>query len=105
MRKAADSEDGSVKHVAMENRLYSLRQLLAELLLDTGDAKAALREYETALKQTPNRYRGLYGAARAAEAAGNKEAAHHYYSALLAVGKSGDGTRPELTRARAYLGR
>ena len=42
--KAADSEDGSVKHVAMENRLYPLRQLLAELLLDTGDAKAALRE-------------------------------------------------------------
>ena len=103
MRKAADSEDGSVKHVAMENRLYPLRQLLAELLLDTGDAKAALREYETALNQTPNRYRGLYGAARAAEAAGDKEAARHYYSALIAVAKSGDGTRPELARARAYL--
>ncbi|MGY4625743.1 hypothetical protein [Bradyrhizobium sp. USDA 4486] len=36
MRAAADSEDGSVKHVAMENRLFPLRELLAELLLEVG---------------------------------------------------------------------
>src|SRR4030095_2999882 len=34
MRAAADGEDGSVKHVAMENRLYPLRELYAELLLE-----------------------------------------------------------------------
>src|SRR5712664_2644472 len=33
MRTAADSEDGSLKHVAMENRLYPFRELLGELLL------------------------------------------------------------------------
>jgi tetratricopeptide (TPR) repeat protein len=103
MRKAADAEDGSVKHVAMENRLYPLRELLAELLLESGDARGALSEYERALKLTPNRYRGLYGAARAAEAAGERDAARHYYGALLTVAKSGDGARPELTRARAFL--
>src|SRR5437588_11565180 len=53
MRAAADSEDGSVKHVAMENRLYPFRELLAELLLETGQPAAALNEFETALKQTP----------------------------------------------------
>jgi len=26
MRAAADSEDGSLKHIAMENRLYPLRE-------------------------------------------------------------------------------
>src|SRR3954451_12068035 len=47
MRAAADGEDGSVKHVAMENRLYPLRELYAELLLETGQPAAALREFET----------------------------------------------------------
>src|SRR5437588_6912145 len=34
MRTAADNEDASVKHVAMENRLYPFRELLGELLLE-----------------------------------------------------------------------
>ena len=40
MRAAADREDGSVKHVAMENRLYPMRELLAELLLEIGTGRA-----------------------------------------------------------------
>ena len=46
MRAAADREDASVKHVAMENRLYPMRELLGDLLLELGQADAALREYE-----------------------------------------------------------
>lgn len=53
LRAAADSEDGSVKHVTMENRLYPLRELLAELLLEMGTAAPALREFETRSKRTP----------------------------------------------------
>ena len=34
MRAAADREDGSIKSVAMENRLYPFRELLGELLLE-----------------------------------------------------------------------
>ena len=75
MRSAADGEDGSVKHVAMENRLYPMRELFAELLLESGQAAPALREFEAAFKENPNRYRGLYGAARAAEAAGDRQKA------------------------------
>ena len=60
MRTAADSEDGSVKNVIMENRLYPLRELLADLLLEMGMAAPALREYEVALRSTSNRYRGIY---------------------------------------------
>jgi tetratricopeptide (TPR) repeat protein len=105
MRKAADGEDGSIKHVAMENRLYPMRELLADLLLATGQPKAALAEYARALKQTPNRYRGLYGAASAAQAAGDRQSASSYYAGLMALSKQGDGARPELAQARAYLGR
>jgi tetratricopeptide (TPR) repeat protein len=105
MRKAADGEDGSIKHVAMENRLYPMRELLADLLLAAGQPEAALTAYARALKQTPNRYRGLYGAARAAEAAGDRQTAVSYYSGLMALAKAGDGARPEVVQARAYLGR
>ena len=41
MRQAADGEDGSLKHVAMENRLYPMRELLGDLLLEAGQARPA----------------------------------------------------------------
>jgi hypothetical protein len=55
MRAAADGKDASVKHVAMENRLYPMRELLADLLLEVGQPAAALSEYESAIRQNPNR--------------------------------------------------
>ncbi len=103
MRSAADNEDGSVKHVAMENRLYPLRELYAELLLEIGQAAPALREFETALKAYPNRYRSIYGIARAAEASGDKRKAADHYNRLMALAKNADSSRPELARARAYV--
>jgi tetratricopeptide (TPR) repeat protein len=103
MRAAADGEDGSIKHVSMENRLYPMRELLADLLLEMGQAASALREYEASLKETPNRYRGFWGAARAAEAAGDRRKAADYYARLVALSKNADTARPELTRAKAYL--
>lgn len=71
MRKAADGEDSSVKHVAMENRLYPMRELLGDLLLEIGRPADALREYEAALEANPGRLRGFFGAARAAERTGD----------------------------------
>jgi tetratricopeptide (TPR) repeat protein len=103
MRSAADGEDNSLKNVAMENRLYPMRELLGDLLLEAKQPRAALTEYEQALKQTPNRFRGLYGAARAADAIGDRKKAAEYYAKLIALAKSGDGTRPELKQARAYV--
>jgi tetratricopeptide (TPR) repeat protein len=104
MRAAADGEDGSVKHVAMENRLYPMRELLGELLLETSQAAAALREFEVSLKENPNRYRGLLGAARAAEAAGERRKAAEYYEKLVALTTQADTPRPEIARAKAFVG-
>lgn len=101
MRSAADNEDGSVKHGAMENRLYPLRELYAELLLEIGQAAPALREFETALKAY--RYRSIYGIARTADAAGDKRKAADNYNRLMALAKNADSSRPELARARAYV--
>src|SRR4051794_5559255 len=95
MRAAADGEDGSIKHVAMENRLYPLRELYGELLLEMGDSTAALREFETALEQTPNRYRTFLGIARAANTAGDRQKASEYYRKVADLAKSADSDRPE----------
>jgi tetratricopeptide (TPR) repeat protein len=105
MRAAADGEDGSLKNVIMENRLYPLREMLAELLLEVGEPAAALKEYETALKQTPNRYRGLWGAARASDAVGNRAQASEYFGKLVNLAKNADSERPEVKEAKAFLAR
>jgi tetratricopeptide (TPR) repeat protein len=105
MRAAADGEDGSVKNVIMENRLYPLREMLAELLLEIGEPAAALKEYETAIKQTPNRYRAFWGAARASDAMGNRAQASEYFGKLVNLAKNADAERQEVREAKAFLGR
>jgi hypothetical protein len=103
MRRAAESEQASVKDVAMENRLYPMHELLGDLLLGTGDPQAAFREYVSALGDTPNRFRGLYGAALAAQASREPKKAAEYFAKLVALGQHADAKRPELERARASL--
>jgi tetratricopeptide (TPR) repeat protein len=103
MRAAADSEDGSLKHVAMENRLFPFRELLAELLLEIGQPAAALNAYETALKQTPNRFRALSGAARAAEGAGERQKSTEYFGKLVELARNSDTERQEIREAKAHL--
>jgi tetratricopeptide (TPR) repeat protein len=103
MRAAAENEDNSLKHVAMENRLYPLRELYGDLLLDLGDANAALTEYETALKATPNRYRGIFGVARAANSSGDRAKATDYYGRLIDLAKNADVDRQEVQDAKAFL--
>jgi Tfp pilus assembly protein PilF len=103
MRAAADAEDGSLKHVAMENRLFPFRELLAELLLEIGQPATALSEFETALKQTPNRFRVFCGAARAADSAGDRQKASEYFGKLVELTKNADSERQEIREAKAYL--
>jgi hypothetical protein len=103
MRTAADLEDGSVKHVAMENRLWPMRELLGDLLLEANEPALALREYETSLQSARNRYRGFYGAAKAAHRSADLEKARTYYGKLVALCSTADTQRPELAEAKKYL--
>ena len=79
MRSAADREDRTEKHIAMENRLSPMRELLGELLLEADRPAEALREFELSLKSVPNRFRSLAGAGQAAALAGHKAQARLYY--------------------------
>jgi tetratricopeptide (TPR) repeat protein len=78
------------------------REMLADMLLEMNRPEQALAEYETALKTDPNRFNGLYGAARAAESAKQPEKARTFYAQLLK--NCGSSTeRPELSKARTEL--
>jgi tetratricopeptide (TPR) repeat protein len=103
MRAAADLEDGSEKHVAMENRLYPMRELLADLLMEQGQPGAALKEYQASMKASPARLRGFYGAAKAAEAAGDTQKAAAYYRSLARLTHNADGDRAELREAKQHV--
>ncbi|MEO7274142.1 MAG: hypothetical protein ABIX28_26130, partial [Vicinamibacterales bacterium] len=103
MRSAADREDHTEKHVGMENRLWPLREQLAEVLLEAKRPAEAVKEFAASLRKVPNRFRSLAGAARAASEAGNRPAAEAFYRQLLTLAAQADGERPELKTATAYL--
>jgi tetratricopeptide (TPR) repeat protein len=103
MRAAATLEDSTEKHVAMENRLYPMRELLGDMLREQDDPGAALTEYEAAMKAAPNRLRGYYGAAKSAQAIGLKKKAQGYYLQLARLTQGADGERPEIMEMKQTL--
>jgi hypothetical protein len=50
-----------------------------------------------------NRLRGQYGAARAAELAGELEKARSFYEELLVLSANADSERAEVAEAKAFL--
>ena len=102
MRAAADQEDRTDKSAISPGPIAPARELLGEMLLEAGNPKEALVAFEATMKKEPNRFRGAYGAARAAEAVGNRQLAAQYYRQLLAIAKEADTQRPELVRARSF---
>ena len=80
-----------------------VREMIADMLLEAKRPQEALAEYQTDLKFNPNRFDGIYGAARAAEAAGKQTDASEYYALLLKVCEGSTSTRPELSHARELV--
>ena len=73
-------------------------------MLELGRPGEALKEYESSLMTSPNRLKGLYGAGRAAELAGDKKKAKEFYVKLIAVCDKADGDLSELLHAKKFLG-
>lgn len=105
MRAAAEAEEASDKHPITPGNVVPSRELLGEMLMATNQPAQALIEFERSLKRDSNRFRGIYGAARAAEASDNRKAAADYYRKLQALTAGRDSERPELTQAKAFLAR
>ena len=103
LREAADREDATDKSAISPGPLAPARELLGDMLLEAGNPKEALVAFEATMKKEPRRFRGAYGAARAAEAAGDRDTARRHYQTLLEIAPSADSDRPELQRARTFV--
>jgi tetratricopeptide (TPR) repeat protein len=103
LQAAADAEDATDKSAVSPGPLAPARELLGYMLLEAGRAKEALVAFEATTRKEPNRFRGLYGAGRAAEAAGNRAKATAFYKQLLEMTRDADADRPELQHARKFV--
>jgi tetratricopeptide (TPR) repeat protein len=101
--EAAGVEDGTDKHPVTPGHVLPAREALADLLLEAGRHAEARAAYEAVLKKEPGRARSIFGASRAAELAGDREAARSGYQRYLALMEGGDGQRPELAAAKRAL--
>jgi hypothetical protein len=105
LRAAADHEDAIDKHPVTPGALLPVREILADLLLESGPALEALKEYEAVLKLAPRRFNATAGAAKAADKVGDRTKARAYATQLLEIARQAETQRPELVWARAYLGK
>jgi hypothetical protein len=103
LRAAADHEDRTEKHVVTPGPVLPARELLGDLLMELSRPAEAIAQYEASIGKEPNRFRGVYGAARAAELAGDREKARQHYAHLVQQVGAEAAARPELQQAKAFL--
>jgi tetratricopeptide (TPR) repeat protein len=103
LRKAAAMEDATDKLPVSPGNLLPAREMLGDMLRAQGRPAEALKEYEASMKITPNRFNGIYGAAKAAQAAHDEEKAKLYFGKLLEL--AGSSQRRAVADARAYVSR
>jgi hypothetical protein len=103
MRSAADLEESMDKDAVTPGAVIPAREMLAQMLALEKRPAESLAEYEAVLKIAPKRFNAVYGAACAAQSAGNVSAANLYFRKLaeFAVGSE----RPELSEARKHGGK
>ena len=102
MRSAVELEASTEKHNITPGPIVTARELLGDMLLEAGQAGSAAQAYEASLRVAPNRFKALYGVAKAAERAGERERAKSYYEKLLATAAAADTERAELQEAKAF---
>ncbi len=99
MRAAVNLEAATDKHPVTPGPLTPPREQLADMLLALDKPAEASVAYEQVHASEPNRLRAIYGAARAAEASGDREKTRQYDRQLLELTAKSDSERPEISRA------
>jgi tetratricopeptide (TPR) repeat protein len=100
-RSAAELEESMDKAAVTPGAVTPAREILAEMLLKAKRPKEALVEYQSVLKVAPNRFNALFGAASAADSAGDAITAAEYFRKLTEVAVGDE--RAELRTARQKL--
>jgi tetratricopeptide (TPR) repeat protein len=102
MRSAAALEGTVEKDPTTPGALLPPYEALGDLLMDLDRPVEALEAYRAADEIWPGRYNTLLGAARAANAAGDKAGAREHYGQLLEI--AGDSQRQGVIEARRFMG-
>jgi tetratricopeptide (TPR) repeat protein len=100
LESAAGIEWEAPKPIARPYPIKPAGELYAEALLESGDAAAAIREFQRALKRTPRRAASMMGLARAAAAAKQTALASKTAREFLQMWTSADAGRREVEEAR-----
>ena len=100
MRLAAEHQEKN----GGESVSIPAREMLADMLMEAKKPQEALQEYRVVLKNAPNRFDGLLGAARAAQASGDASGAQSFYGKLTELCPAG-ADRPELAEAKTAMAR
>ena len=103
MRSAVALEASTEKHPVTPGPITPAHELLGEMLIELNQPQQALQEFAASLQDSPNRFNGLFGAARAAELMGDKKMAGEYYAKLATLTANADSDRPELQKTREFL--
>jgi hypothetical protein len=106
MKAAAELEDGTEKSAVTPGPLAPAREMLGEMLLLMHEPEQALTQFAATLQKEPGRFRSLYGAARAAQLAGNRDTSQKYFRELLRICVRADKPgRSELREAERAIWR
>lgn len=103
MREAADGEDSVDKHPVTPGAVLPARELLGDMLLQLKRPEEAMMAYEASLKVSPNRLNSLYGAARVAELAGDRQKAAAFYAKVVDLAAGADTERTSLKQAKKFV--
>ncbi|WP_370478213.1 tetratricopeptide repeat protein [Tamlana flava] len=103
MLKASELESNTSKHAVTPCEVLPADELLGDLYLQLNEPTQALKAYEFSLKNHPNRFNSIYGAATAAKLLGHENKSKHYFESLVKLTKNAGCDRPELNEAKKNL--
>ena len=99
LRRADEAYRGMAFAFGPPSTMKPPAELLGEVLLKKGDARAARESFERSLARAPRRTESLLGLARSERMGGEEQAARKTYQTLLSIWHSADADAPGLEEA------
>lgn len=103
LRRAAAAEAARPRPIARPYPIKPAGELLAEMMLASGDAGGAVKQFHAVLDRTPRRAAAMMGLAFARAAAGHTTAARKTAQEFVAMWHAADTDRSELTDLKALI--
>ncbi|WP_034044068.1 tetratricopeptide repeat protein [Wocania ichthyoenteri] len=103
MQEAVDIERKTSKHPVTPGDVLPAIELLGDMLLELNKPEEALAAFEENLKDRPNRFNGIYGAAIASKQSGNIDKATLYFNQLIELTNGINSERLEIKEAKIFL--